>query len=100
MSGGIEINSGRVKPKTGVVVSSPLDRLSKIPYFQKVIAEIESDLAETDTRRDSIHGERDYIPVFIDLSPQAKNIIKALYEREGWVVDCSGSGVINFYFYK
>lgn len=100
MSGGIEISSGR-KPKTGaVVVSSPLDRLAKIPYFQKVIAEIESDLAETDTRRDLIHGNRDYIPVFIDLSPQAKDIIKALYERAGWVVDCDENGVIDFYFHK
>ena len=100
MSGPIEISSGRAKPKTGLVVSSPLERLNKIDYFRKAIAEIESDLYETEPRRDHIHQNRDYIPVFIDLSPNAKLIIKALYERQGWVVDIDGAGVIDFYFHK
>lgn len=101
MSGGIEISSNRPKKIGEVELCTPLDVLMKIEFFKRTIAEIETDLRESDTRRDPEHrGGRDYIAVFIDLSPPAQGIIKALYEHQGWVVDCSEPKVVKFYFYK
>lgn len=101
MSGGIEITSNRPKKPGEVALCSPLDVLMKIEFFKRTFAEIETDLRESDTRRDPENrGGRDYIAVFIDISVQAQGIIKAVYERQGWVVDCSEPKVIKFYFYK
>lgn len=98
MSGGIEISSGR-KKETGVVeLSTPYDLLIKTEYWGRMLREIEGDLHDTPIRKAPERmGGRNYIPVFIALTPAAQKIVKGLYESKGWVIEVDDQSV-NFYF--
>lgn len=94
MSNPFDVKSGRNKVVTDFQLTAPLHKLMATDVIKDVIREVESDLKQSDFRRD--HNGRDHVAVFMDLNKPAQLVIKSLYEQEGWVVEFE-QGTIKFY---